>query len=196
MTRRFLDDIRADVNAGIITNGVGSITALVLNPLMIDTIDSCIADEAKLRRDAEQLTVPLTAAYTTPIVYDYSEGGDGSFLIVNEAAGTITSSATPGFSYGFALDVVIIGALNARYDMSGLIGGVAQGFVTSGTGEGANDPITLHLGGTSLSTPASGVLELGLKTDSPGNITIVSAAMRLDILPTNNASASRSAKGL
>jgi hypothetical protein len=129
MTRRFLDDIRTEINAQIVSNGAGAITALVLNPLMIDTIDSCIADEAKLRRDAEQLTVPLTAAYTTPIVYDYSEGGDGSFLIVNEAAGTITSSYTPGFSYGFTLGVNIIGTLNARYYLSGMVDGVQQGFI-------------------------------------------------------------------
>jgi hypothetical protein len=187
MTRRFLDDIRDDVNAGIISNGVGSISALVLNPLMIDTLDSTISDEAKLRRDAEQLAVPLTTSFTTPIIYDYEEGGDGSFLIVNQGAGTITSSSTPGFSYGFTLGLTMIGTLNARYDLSGMVDGVQQGFISSGTGEGPGDPISLLITGTSLSTFPSNALSLGLRTDNAGDVTILNASMRLDILPTNNA---------
>jgi hypothetical protein len=186
MVRRFIDDIKADVDAQIVPNGSGLITADIVRPIMIDTLDSTTEDQAKLRRDAPQLAVPLTTSYTTPIEFDYEEGGDGNFLIVNRVAGTLTSSATPGFSYGFVLEVTLIGTANVRYDMTALVGGVETGFVASGTGEGLNDPITLNLTGTSLSTPASGVLQLGLKTDNADDVDIQSAAMKLDILPTNN----------
>jgi hypothetical protein len=187
MSRIFLDDLRATINSQIITNNTGAITAAILKPILIDAVDSLANDEGKLRRDAEQAGVALTTAYTTPVVYDYEEGGNLDFVIIDQGAGTISSGGSAGFSYAFVITVTLVGTQNVRYDLIGMLNGAPAGAAVSGTGEGINDPITLILEGTSLSTPANTSLEIGLRADVAGAVDILSAALRLDVLPTNNA---------
>jgi len=186
MTRRFLDNVRSDINTTIVVNGTGDIGAEDLAPLMLDTIDSCVNDEARLLKEVEEIDVALTTSYTTPIIYDSSEGGDATFLKVNLGAGTITTATTAGFSYDVALFISFIGINNTRYDASFLQNGVPVGLETSGIGFGNNDPTHLSLTSTSLSTASNSVIEIGLKADVAGDIDILAAALRVDIIPTNN----------
>jgi hypothetical protein len=186
MTRRFLDNVRSDINTQIVTNTNGDITAVVLAPLMIDTIDSSIQDESRLLKTVEELAIPITTVYTAPVVYDSAEGGDATFLKVNLPAGTITTNTVAGFTYDVFLVLTFIGIQNTRYDATFLLNGVAVGLEVSAIGFGINDPTTIQIQSTSLSTASDSVISVGIKADIAGNIDLLQAALRVDIMPTNN----------
>lgn len=186
MTRRFLDNVRSDINTTIVVNATGDIGADDLRPLLIDTIDSCVIDQSRLIKNVPEASVPVTTVYTSPISYTIEEGGDGLFLKMNLVAGTITSNVTEGFTYNAGMWISFVGVNNIRYDASFLVDGSPVGIEVSGIGFGAGDPTLLTLTGTVLATPSNSVFEIGLKAESAGDIEILSATLRLDIVPTNN----------
>ena len=89
--RKFLDTVRSDLTALLVTAGLTP--AQSLNALLIDLIDSSIDDEALISSNVASLAVPTatTWAALTANIYDVEQGGDGSFLTTDFAAGTITS---------------------------------------------------------------------------------------------------------
>jgi hypothetical protein len=186
MTRRFLDDVRADINNTIVANIVGDIGADDLRPLMIDTIDSSISDESRLLRTTFVAAVPVGLTYTSPVTYDVAEGGDATFLKVNQGAGTITTATVAGFTYDVYMVITFVGTQNVRFDCSFMLNGVNTGLQISGIGFGNDDPTTIQIQSTSLSTATDSVIELGIRADLAGTIDILQAALRVDILPTNN----------
>jgi hypothetical protein len=186
MTRRFLDNVRSDINTQIVTNANGDITAVVLAPLMIDTIDSCVIDQSKLIKNVPEAAVALTTVYTQPIIYDLQEGGDAVFLKVNLGAGSITTNVTAGFTYNVELFISFIGVNNTRYDASFMIDGVPFGIAVSAIGFGAGDPSLLTISGTELSAASNSTITIGLKADLAGDIDIEAAVLKVDIAPTNN----------
>jgi hypothetical protein len=186
MTRRFLDNVRSDINTQIVTNANGDITAVVLAPLMIDTIDSCVIDQSRLIKNVPEAAVALTTVYTQPIIYNESEGGDATFLKVNLGAGSITTNVTEGFTYNVEMFISFIGINNTRYDASFLVNGVPTGITVSTIRSGADEQSLLTLTGTALSAASNSTVTIGLKADVAGDIEILAAVLRVDIAPTNN----------
>lgn len=205
MPRRFLDDIRADVNTlknraatDFPDNNIGSITPAVLRTyqedsmtLRIDEIDSQKQDEAFLIATTDQLNVSIGANWTTLTTYDVASGDDSAgqgFLKVNQAGGIITTKDVSGWTYKAAAFVSFEGAGNVRYDLAIMANGVPVGFIGSTTGEGAADPVSVAATHTDPSTQANTEFSIAMKTDSAGDIDIFSAVLEVTIMPTNNAS--------
>ena len=190
MTRRFLDEIRAEINAQIVTNAAGDITAALLNPLMIDTIDSCIQDECAIASNTTSLAVPTTATWASlgTGVYDIVTGGDGDFLSPDEVIGDISSSDTAGFTYLVEGKVSIEGInQNTSIEFSILADGVPVGFIASVTGGHGERPLSTSFSHLSLSTPAGTHYTIGVNTPNGAEtIDIGSVGLSLTIQPTNN----------
>jgi hypothetical protein len=184
MARRFLDDVRADLSAQLVTDG--DTTAPQLLSLLIDTIDSTINDESALVIDID---VPLvtTTAFVPIINYDTVIGGDGDFLTPDAVAGTIKSSATAGFTYDLFGQVSFIATNNARYEFVMLRNGIESGFVAAVTGTGVSDSMTLSVDTTVLSNLSNNTVSLGLRSIVGGDaITLTQVVLKAVVKPTNN----------
>jgi hypothetical protein len=186
MTRRFLDDVRADIHAIIKTNGNAEITGPLLNGLMIDMIDSTINDECALIQTTDEAYV--TSITFEPIDnYDSSVGGDGDFLTPDILLGTIKSSPTSGWTYDVEGQISFIAQNNADYEFTMLRNGAPSGFLASITGTGNNDLQTLSVNTTILSNVADNFVSLGFRSITGGNsITITNVVLKAVIKPTNN----------
>jgi len=190
MTRRFLDDVRADINSMIVTNTTGDITAAILAPLMIDTIDSTIQDECAISSNTPSLGVASTPVWQSLStgIYDNVIGGDGNFLNPDVLTGTVTSSAIAGWTYELEGKISIEGInQNTSIEFSILADGVPVGFIASVTGGHGERPLSTSVSHIALSTPASTVYTLGYQTPN-GNetIDIGSVGLSMTIQATNN----------
>lgn len=202
MTRRFLDDIRADklTVAAAFTDllvTAGDTTAPALNGILQtnlaldqDMLDSVTQDESAIASNAPSLGVATTAAFTplTTGIYDIAVGGDDDFLTVDAAAGTITTSPIAGFTYTCEGRVTFqdIGS-SVPIEFSILADGVQAGFIGGLTGGGNTRPRTVAFSHIKLATPANTVYTIGVRTPN-GNqdIDITSIAMSCFIQATNN----------
>lgn len=189
MTRRFLDDIRANITALLVT--AGETTAPDLAALMIDQVDSVVDDEAAIASTTPSLAVPTAIAWQplTTGIYDISVGGDGDFLKVDATAGNITGSSVAGFTY--ELDGKIsfqdLGS-NVAINFSILVDGVQAGFIAALTGGGGTRPRTAAFTHIVLSAPADALFQIGIQTpDGVQAIDIGSVGLQATIKPTNNA---------
>jgi hypothetical protein len=187
--RRFTDDIAVDINALLIS--AGATTALELSPLLIDTLDSTVVDECIILSTAAALAQPTAIAWT-PVagaVYNDSVGGDGSFLLPDTALGTITTTATLGFTYkavGFITFTDL--AVSKVIEFSVMKNGGPVGFVSSLTGGGNGRPRTATFAALDLSNSPSDVYTFGIQTPAGIEaIDILSIALELVIQPTRNA---------
>jgi hypothetical protein len=189
MTRRFLDDVRADINAEIVANTSGDVTAPILAGLMIDTIDSSVDDEASVGSNTPALALAVNDTTWTVIPSDVSRGGDATFLIVDLAGNKITSSAIAGFSYNITGLASIAGATNAVFELGILQNGVQTGYIGVTTTRGTTRPTTVQAYELELSTAASTEFQIGIRIVSAvsGVVDVLSSANIVTILPTNNA---------
>ena len=188
MSRRFLDDVRADLTALLVTGG--ATTAPELNALLIDTIDSSIQDESVIASNAPSLAVATAIAFAplTTGIYDVEVGGDASFLIPDIVNGNITTSSTAGFTYELEGKVSFndLGA-NIAIDFCILKNGVQEGFIAELTGGGGTRSRTASFSHITLSAGASDVFQIGVQTPVAVNtIDINSIALSCTIQPTNN----------
>ena len=136
------------------------------------------------------LAIPTatTWAALTAGIYDVEQGGDGSFLTTDFAAGTITSSATAGFTYN-ANGLVTIDdlATNIVIEFSILRNGVPFGYIGSLTGGGSGRPRSIGFDHTVISAGASDVFTIGVQTPAGANtVDIISIGLGLTIKTTNN----------
>lgn len=187
MTRRFLDDVRADINAAIIPNINGDITADVLRPLLIDTIDSTIDDEGGLLITASQLAYTVTDNWV-PLLFDSAVGGDGDFITPDPVSESITTSATPGFTYKIDGALSILGGNNEVFQLAIGVAGLPVGYIGEITTRGNGRPGGVAASHLSLSTSSSSVFQLMMRCSSSAstNIDISSGYLLATIKPTNN----------
>jgi hypothetical protein len=193
MTRRFLDDVRADLTALLVT--AGATTALELQPLLIDTIDSSVDDECVVGSTIPAVGIPILVTWTPIVldgvggaVYDTAVGGDATFLKVSIPLGKVTLSTVPGFTYeveGY-INFSDLGS-NVAIDFSILVDGVPVGFLASLTGGGSARARSATMKALILSTGADAVIELGVRTpDGAQAIDTSSLGILVTIKPTNN----------
>jgi hypothetical protein len=188
--RRFLDDVRQDINDIIKTNGNAEITAPLLNGLMIDMVDSTIQDESVIASNIPSGPIPTTTTFTplTTGIYDESSGGDGNFLKPDPINGEVVSGPIAGFSYTVRGLVSISDTQNNRLiNFVILKDGVPAGFISQNVGRGNGKPTSLSIEHYSLSTPSNTVYQIGVETpDGANTVDILSIGLSLTIQATNN----------
>jgi hypothetical protein len=189
MTRRFLDDLRADINAQIIPNVGGLITADILRPLMIDTIDSSVDDEAGLGNTTPVIGLAVDDTNWTVLPSSVVRGGDAEFLIVDLPGNKITSTIVAGFSYNITGLASLIGGNNNVYELGVLQNGIQTGYIGVTTTRGPSKPVSVQAYELELSTASSTDFQIGIRIVSAaaGTVDVVSSANIVTILPTNNA---------
>jgi hypothetical protein len=186
MSRRFLDDVRTDVNTQLVTNGTGAITASILNPIILDTIDSTIPDECFLSGDATA-AIPIGVTYTQlSTAFNNQAGGDGDFLKPDVVNGQVETSTTAGFTYSVSTRVSFYGTTNSDFDFTIFQDGVAIGFAGGETGEGVNDPVTGVASVLVNSAPTNALYSVAVKSSQASTIDIIDILLSVIILPTNN----------
>jgi hypothetical protein len=188
MSRRFLDDVRADINAQIIANGAGLVTANILRPLMIDTIDSTIDDEAVIGSNTLVPALAVNDVTWTPLPADIEVGGDAQFLTVDLINDQIISAPTAGYTYNATGLASLSGATNRVFEMAILQSGVPVGYIGNISTGGNARPVSAQAFRLSLSTPISSNFQLGIRSVTNANdvIDVVSSALTLTVKPTNN----------
>lgn len=188
MARRFLDDVRADINAQIIANAAGLITADILRPLMIDQIDSTIEDEAAIGSNTLQAGLAVDDVNWTTIPSDTAVGGDAQFLNVDLAGNQIISAPTAGWTYSLTGLASIKAGNNSVFELAVLLAGVPVGYIGSATTRGVNRPQSLQAYDLEISTPASSSYQLGIRGIATGvtTVDVTGCALTMTIKPTNN----------
>jgi len=188
MARRFLNDVRADIDTDIATNGVGNISALILNPILNDMVDSTVQKSSAIFGFTPVALIATAITFQSlTTVYEGETGDDGDFLNTDFLNGTITNSATAGFTYDLFGNVSYTDVGNGiPVEFAILLNGVEQGFVASTTGGGTGDPVSAAFIHTDLSAPSSGVWSIGVRTpNGVDTIDIISIAMGCVVQPTD-----------
>ena len=187
MTRRFLDDIRAEINGYLVTDG--NTTADELRLSLIDMIDSTINDECAIFTTAPTLGIDVTDDWTkvNSTVYDGDQGGDGSFLIPSFATGDIETSSTAGFTYTIICSVSFEGDTGDRYDFTITENDIPIGLAVSENAEGNNDPVSATIYHQVKSAPSGAKYALAIRSqNATDQIDIISCQLNVTIQPTNN----------
>ena len=187
MTRRFLDDVRADLNAQLVAGG--KTTADELRPLLIDMIDSTIQAECAIFSTQQTDNVQTTTAWTkiNTTVFGASIGGDGVFLKPDFASSEIVTNTVAGYSYVLGASISFEGQSNTRFDFILLKDGAPVGIIDIQTGEGNSDPITANPRAYILSADSNAAFSVGVRSpDGANDIDIISAVLYINILPTNS----------
>lgn len=194
MTRKFLQDIVGQIASTLPDNTTGQIIPANHRVLLNDLLDSSVQDEAALSSTAQTpVSVSIGNTWTTlsdalgVTIYDTTAGGDGEFLIPAQTAGTITGSATAGFSYNAKGAVQLDAANNVVIECALGLDGVPGDLIGSIIGtEGARQQ-GVYVERYVPSTPANAVFSLMLR--APAGTTSVDLVVRtfgLIILPTRN----------
>lgn len=188
MSRRFLDDVRADINAGIIANGAGLITADVLRPMLIDTIDSSIDDEATIGSSTDIIALAVNDTTWTVIECDEFIGGDAQFLNVDLANNQMVSSPTAGYTYSCIALANLESGATKRYELAVLVNGTPTGYIGDITTRGVNKPVNDEASALVLSAVASAKFQIGIRSidDVSDTLNIRGHVLQLVIKPTNN----------
>lgn len=184
MTRRFLDEVKNDLSALLVT--AGDVKAPDLLATQIDLIDSLNTDQAAIYGDNSQ-SLTTTDSFISIAGYNNLSGGDPDFLKLDTVAGTITTATIAGFSYSFLANISYRCENNADYEFSLMENGVATGFVGTITGSGNNDLQSIAIGGTKLSASTNSVWSISFRSlDGGDDVELLQYSLRADIIPTNN----------
>ena len=189
MTRRFLDDIRADIASQMPDNTLGLITPAIVRNLLNDIIDSTIQDECGIVTSVPVAGFAVTTTFTpiTTAVFTQDIGGDGSFLTVNAAGGNITLSSTAGFAYSVVAAISFEAPNNDEIEIVVLVDGVPKPYSPLGTGRGNNRPVTVYVDAIINPAPASALVQVGLRAPAGATtILIEDCVLGVTIQPTNN----------
>ncbi len=187
MSRKFLDDIKTDINTLWADNITGNISPADLRGPIIDSIDSLKQDEGQIASTAPTIGLVLTGTFQDLITtYDIESGDDGSFLKTFFASGQIQSSATPGFSYQCVGRVTVEAANNETIEFSVGINSVPIGFIGALTGN-ANNDLSVDFSHFERAASANDNFTLMARAaDGAATIDIQAILMTLIIWPTNN----------
>jgi hypothetical protein len=194
MTRMFLDDWEAQMQSLIAANSSGDISADDFQTVFTNLKDSVIQDESVLQGSvAQTITIDENwvslsdALLAGPEMFDTVIGGDGVWLIVNRAAGTITTTSTPGYTYKILGAVTIDAATLVEVEATIGLDGVPGNFIASLVGTGGSRELSMSFSRLDLSAPASGVYTLMVRAPNGStNITIAPRQFGVIIEATNN----------
>lgn len=188
MTRRFLNNVRTDLNTVLVTGG--DTTADELRPLLIDMIDSTIQDECAIYSTVPHAGVSVGTSWTkiNNDTYDTSRGGDGVFLKPSFASGDIETASTAGFSYNVIATISFYGGNNDMYEFSIGENGTPVGATSSITGQGVNTLVSTTVFYQINAAPSDALYSLYAQSSvASDTIDIASCQLQVTVVPTNNA---------
>ena len=191
MTRRFLDDIRADINAQVPDNNVGLVTPAIVRGLMQDMTDSLSEDVAFIYRAAGTLlayprtTAPalMTALFDTQYLAANMDG-----TTPDPGAGTITLGNVAGRQYRGVFNISFEGANAAEVNAGIFVGGALSPLWGAGvTIPGIGKQVTISMPWYINKSIANQVIGPALwLPGGNGTIDVLALQFSCSILPTNN----------
>lgn len=197
MARKFLDVVRSNITSRMPDNADSLIDAADVRENVLDMVDSLTQDEAGLTNVTDNtITLNLTDAWTilnntntAPVItYDTPVGGDADFLKVDQAAGTITSSATAGYTYEALGAVTVNSAANEVIEATIGVDGAPGDLIGSNVGSAGSRAESIFLRRYLPSTPANSAFSIMVRAPdgSASNVEITTRSFGVIVLPTNN----------
>ena len=188
MARKFLDDVRAEINTLINDNASGEISPLDVRTCLIDIVDSGVQDESYIFGDVPDQPFALTGAYQSiGTLYTTGVPAVPGFVTPNSGAGTITLSATAGFTYSIKTQITLSTSNNEEVDFRIGINGVPVGYVGSIIGSAGGRELSVSVEYILLAAGVSDVITLMARAaDGSGTMSVDSIFLFAAILPTNN----------
>jgi hypothetical protein len=185
MARKFLIPLQAEIDALIITNNTGAITANILRPLLKDVLESSAGLSGWL---SLQTPVPsfIIEDVWTEIPMETEEGGDNSFLITNVLTNSIATSGTPGWIYVTGGELCVSGQPNRVIEVGIAVNGAPMGVIGALTLVGPGKPVT-GLGGFYQEASSSNedfTLIARCVSHPTADVRIQSAALKASLNPT------------
>ena len=191
MPRKFLDDIRSDINANMPDNSVGLVTPAVVRGIMQDMTDSLSEDVAYIYRAAgAQLAYPRPATpslMTTLFDTQYLAANmDGTFT--TPGAGTITLGTVAGRQYRGMLNISFEGGNAVEVNAGLFVGGILSPLWGAGvTIPGIGKQVTISMPWYINKSVANQVIGPALWLPAgAGTIDVLAVQFSCSILPTNN----------
>ena len=187
MPRKFLDDVRADIQTLIADNTTGEIQPADVRSILTDIVDSTIQDECAISGDTGA-TIALTSAFS-PITdgFDTTVGGDGTWLKPNQATGTIVLNVQPGWTYSVLAVVTLQVVQNESLEFCILRDGVAGFFKPTIAGAGVSRPNSVQLIDQILANTSNEEVQIGVRAiDGAASVDIIDVVLEVTVLPTNN----------
>ena len=186
MARRFLDDIRADIQTEFANNTVGAITAADVRNVLTDIIDSTVQDEGFLYTQTTSAAIPLTGTFQNIDPWTEELGGDGEFVIPNLSSGNIATGAHGGWSYDLAFELRVTAANNEVFEFTLGRNGVPYGYIASLEGNGADERSVSGSMPIIASVSTEVITLMARAVDGAGNLVIEGGLLGVTVLPTNN----------
>lgn len=188
MTRRFLDDVRADIDSAISANGLGLITADVLRPLMKDMVDSTASELVVIGATTPTNNVTVTNSAWAVLPCNEARGASTQVLNINLADNSVTSSPTAGFIYHLIGTLSLTASRNSTYQLAILEDGIPVGFIGEITTQGGTRPVNVQARMLNTNTGASTKYQLAIKgiSDASSSVDFEAVSMFATIRPTNN----------
>ena len=190
MSRKFLDDIRDEINTQMPDNNVGLVTPAIVRGIMQDIVDSTVEDVAFIYRTGGILTYART---TTPALLPNLF--DANYLATNmdgvttqQAAGTITLGNVAGRQYKGTFNITFEGANQAEVNAGLFVGGVLTPlWGAAASVVAANRQTTITMPWYINKSVASQVIGPALwLPNGAGDISVTAVQFSCSIMPTNN----------
>ena len=187
MARRFLDDVRSDINTLFADNIIGAITPARLRTSLRDIIDSTIQDEGVISISAPITGVVLPSTFTNLTGFVNTLGGDGTFIKLEPSNNRIVTAATAGFTYTVFAGLSFEGVNNEEVEFAIGYNGVQGDYTPIATARGLGRPLALQIRGLTLSAAANTNLTfMARAVDGTATIDILDMYLAAIINPTNN----------
>ena len=146
MTRKFLDDLRAEIDTLFADNTSGLISPADVRQIARDTVDSTVADDATIYRNSASGSADLGTQITpTPIASiadTQSVDANMDGCTADPVAGTFTSGTVAGREYYLVMQVSVVLTLNAQFRLGVTIDGILSDFQSVVNGQGAGKPVS------------------------------------------------------
>jgi hypothetical protein len=191
MSRKFLDDIRADITSQMPDNNVGLVTPAIVRGIMRDIVDSTTEDVAFIYRTGGPLTsyARTTTAALLPNLFDanyLATNMDG--VTTQDAAGTITLGNIAGRQYTGTFNITFEAANGTEVQAGLFLGGVLSPlWGAAASVVAANRQVTITMPWYINKSIASQVIGPALwLPNGAGTIDVTALQFSCSIMPTNN----------
>ena len=191
MSRKFLDDIRAEITSQMPDNNVGLVTPAIVRGIMQDIVDSTVEDVAFIYRTGGPLVgyARTATAALLPTLFDanyLATNMDG--VATQQAAGTITLGNVAGRQYKGTFNITFEGANGSEVQAGLFIGGVLSPlWGAAASVPAANRQVTITMPWYINKSVASQVIGPALwLPNGAGTIDVTAVQFSCSIMPTNN----------
>jgi hypothetical protein len=191
MSRRFLDDIRADIASQMPDNSVGLITPAIVRGLMRDVVDSTVEDIAFIYRTGGPLVgyARTAAPALMPNLFDSNYlAANMDSVTTQQAAGTITLGTVAGRQYKGTLNITFEAANGTEVQTGLFIGGTLSPlWGAAASVPAASRQVTITMPWYINKSIADQVIGPALwLPNGAGSIDVTAVQFSCSIMPTNN----------